>query len=237
MVKRVLKKQNIPIFVASLWAAVYFINLLTAKNQTIIDAHVYIFVTACFWATTQTLHKAIKTHDNSILLYGALGFCCLALGRFYFLLLNFVSSLPDYVSIGNFCSVCCYLFYMSALMGLNKNHLQRNNAFYLTLALAANILSVIAAVTGVLAVILNSDTTFNATIILLDAVCVGASVSLLINKNKKAWFFAVMILITTVSDIVEGFNFITVISLLITAFTPAIYLLLGRSLIIIKDGD
>ena len=233
MMKRVLLKLNIPVFITALWAVVYFINMLTTKNALIGGVHDYIFVIACFWATAQTLHKAIKTHDIPYITYGALGFCCLALGYFYFLLLNIISSMPDYVSIGNFSSVCCYLFFLSALMGLKETRSPRYKVFYLM----ANIFSVVAAITGVCAVILNNVTAFNTTIVLLDVLCIAAAASLLISKNKKAAFFAVMMLITAISDIVGGFGFVAVISLLIGAFAPVIYLLLSRSLILIKEGD
>ncbi len=240
MLKRVAEKHNIPIFIAVLLAVIFFINALTVKNTLIGEARNYIYVFSGFWVTAQTLHKAIKTRSNSALLYGALGFSCLTLGLFYFLVIHFASIELEYISVGNYSVICCNVFFLSALMALKENRSARHKFF----AITVNVLTSIATIMSTLAVIINSEPVINSAYIMLDILVITVAGSLLASKIGKKnlfaqsffaeGFFALMMLIVALCDLIGELDIIPLFSLLFWSFAHVIYLLMGRGLIMTK---
>lgn len=228
--KQQIIKKILPL-VATAWGIVYFIVMIIQTNEAMRSVNNYLFVITCFFVTIYTMVQAIKTNDNGILLYGSLGFCCLTLGNIYFILLHLVSSVPDYISIGYFSDICCYLFFLSALIRLkeyvSQNHKLINNVVVF--------LSVIAAIICLYAVISNNDLVMTVAVTLLDTFCATVAVSLLPNRNAR--FLAIMMLTICLCDILVTLNFSSIIALLVQAFVSLLYLLFGQSFISLKVGD
>lgn len=223
-------KTNILPILASMWAIV-FIVLMYLKTSTLLDTvNSYIFICTSIFVAVLTISKSIKTGSH-ILLYGALGFSCLALGNAYFTLLNFVDKIPDGISVGNFSIMCSYLFFLSVLMGLKSDQKNKLKLFFTVVI----IVSVIATIACAVAVVTNIVLIMLISIRLLDSLCIIVSATLV--SNKSARFFALMMLITASLDFIATLVSYNLIVIFISAMSPLLYLLLAKALITLKAGE
>ena len=206
-----------------LWSLIFF---TLADKELIYEIHNIVIAAVVLVVTIRTFSHFLKSPNNNIILYGALGLSCLTIGNLYFILLGFVNRAPDFISVGNFSLDCCYLFFLAVLMALKGKRLYFK---------AVNILAVVITVLCAYAVIVNNDIIMNINALTLDLLCIVFSISLLSQKNAR--FFALIILILTSFDAITAFELPYFIALFMKASVVILYYLLAQSLLSIKVGE
>lgn len=219
-------KENILAIIAILYALVIFIVISYLKNKLTMTIHLYLTAFVSFWALCRVIRFVINEHDSGIRLYIALGISCLALGNLYFMLLDIVSVEPDVLSVGLFAKVCCYLFFISALTGLNVKKKSKRSVVVI------NIVSVISTIICAYAVIANDILVINISVLLLDVLCLILACSLM--HNKRNIFFSVMMIVIVAFDFL---SMVVILSTYLSLLSPALYILLSQAVITMKAGE
>ena len=173
------------------------------------------------------MRSAIKRHNLGTGFYTSLGMCCLAMGNLYFLLLAVVSYTPDDISVGLLAKICCYLFFIAELTGLNTKA-KRLGFTAPAIALA----STAATVACALAVILNNAALINLAAILLNVLCIVLAVRLLVKKRFR--LYALTITLMAVKSTLSVF---TALSFATDSLSPLLYILMIRSVLSLREGD
>ena len=103
---------------------------------------------------------------------------------------------------------------------------------YKIFVLVINIVTIMATIACAYAVIANNFIVINVSVLLLDGLCIILAVGLL--ANRRARFFAIVMLIMTVSDI----SFLNAYaSLIVDTLSPVIYILLAQAVTTLKAGE
>jgi len=173
------------------------------------------------------MHSAMKWHNLGTGFYTSLGMCCLAMGNLYFLLLAVVSYAPDEISVGLFAKICCYLFFIAELTGLNTNAKRRGFT-----ALAIALASTAATVACALAVILNNAALINLAAILLNVLCFILAVKLFVKKRFRLYAFTI-----TLMAVKSSLSVFTILSFATDSLSPLLYILMIHSVSSLREGD
>lgn len=209
----------------------YAIGMTTAVLLTgsdlLLRLHTILTGLLSLTAAAVLMSSAVKRRSLGTGFYTSLGMCCLAMGNLYFLLLAVVSYEPDQISVGIFAKICCYLFFIAELTGLdtyNKRH-----------SLAAPIIaltSTAATIACALAVILNNAAMIDLAAIILNVLCLVLAVKLLVKKRFR--LYALTITLMSAKSILSVF---TVLSFATDSLSPLLFILMIWSVTSLREGD
>lgn len=224
-------RKNVFIMLALLYSISLTATALIMKKSLIMDIHVYITAIVSFLVAFKIMHAAIRTHDKGILLYIVLGINCLALGNLYFFLLGIVGFVPGAISVGLFTKICCYLFFIAALLEYKKET-GKKGSLYFTLI---NSITFILTAACAYAVLANSIYALNSSVLLMDVFCLVLASGLLRNKNAR--FFACLMLVVATLDIMSAIQVFAFMGVFIKSLSPLLYLLFAMLVESVKEGD
>lgn len=224
--KQLLKNWILPA-AGMLYAIGMTAAVLSTGSDSLVRVHTILTGLLSLIVAAILMRSAMKQHNLGTGFYTSLGMCCLAMGNLYFLLLAVVSYTPDEISVGLFAKICCYLFFITELTGLNTDTKRRGFAVPV-IALA----STAATVACTLAVILNNAALINLAAILLNTLCLVLAVKLLVKKRFR--LYALTITLMTVKSTLSVF---TALSFATDSLSPLLYVLMVQSVSSLREGD
>lgn len=223
--------KNILILIALLYSISVTTAALITKSSLAMGIHGYVTAIVSFLIAFKVMRTAIRTHDKGRLLYIVLGICCLALGNLYFFLLGIVGIVPSIISVGLFAKICCYLFFIAALLEFKKEAGKRSSFYFILI----NSITFILTMACAYSVLANSIYVLNSSVLLMDLFCLVLAFGLLPNKNAR--FFACLMLVIAVFDIISAIQIFAFTGVLIKSLSPLLYLLFARLLDLMEEGD
>lgn len=217
------------------FALLYSVSITTAalitKSSQIMNIHIYVTAIVSFAVSYKVMRIAIREHDKGILLYIVLGICCLALGNFYYFLLGIVRIVPGDISVGLFAKVCCYLFFIAALLEYKKDDGKRGAPYFVLI----NSITFVLTAACAFAVLANNIYVLNSSVLLMDLLCLVLASGLLSNKNAR--FFGLLMLAVAALDIISVIQIFAFTAVLIKSLSPLLYLLFARLVGSMKAGE
>lgn len=224
--KKGLKNWTLPA-AGLLYAISMTTAVLSTGSDSLVRVHIILTGLLSLVAAGILMRSAMKRHNLGTGFYTSLGMCCLAMGNLYFLLLAVVSYAPDEISVGLFAKICCYLFFIAELTGLNTDAKRRGFT-----ALAIALASTTATVACSLAVILNNAALINLASIILNILCLVLAVKLLIKKRFRLYAFTI-----TLMAVKSSLSVFTVLSFATDSLSPLLYILMIGSVTSLREGD
>lgn len=221
-------RKNVLILLALLYSVSISAGSMIIKNNLVMEINQYVAVIISFFISFKVMRKAISTGDKGILLNIVLGICCLALGNVYFFFLKIVSIVPGTISVGLFAKNCCYLFFIAALLEYKKEAGKRGGLYFYLINGATFVLTAACAY----ALLANNIYVLNISVLLMDLFCLILAVGLI--PNKKARFFACLMLSITLLDVISSIEIFT-LSVFLKSLSPLLYLLFARLIDSMKE--
>lgn len=223
--------KNVLILLALLYSIYVTTAALIIKSSLVMDIHAYVTAIVSFLVSFKVMLTAIRAHDKGKLLYIVLGICCLALGNLYFFLLGIVRAVPGDISVGLFAKICCYLFFIAALLEFKKDAGKRGSLYFMLI----NSITFILTATCAYAVLANNIYVLNSSVLLMDVFCLVLASGLVPNKNAR--FFACLMLAVAVLDIISAIQVFAFTGVFIKSLSPLLYLLFAKLVDSMKEGD
>lgn len=214
-----------------IWSAVVLFFIIVKQNKSFLQINGYVAIAAAFYAGLTTMLHAIRKHEMGFVLYNALGLSCLQLGSLYSLVLGALSKQTQRVSIADFCTVCAYLFIISAIIDLKTRVADK----FIIPFPVVNLFAGLAVATAGYAVILNDSNFMYGSYILLDVILVIMVLTLILRKESR--FYALMIVLISVVDIFMMMDKTDTINLVLFSMLPILYVMLGLSITTLKAGE
>lgn len=224
-------KKNVFVTMALLYSISVTVATFIMKKNMIMNIHGYITAIVSFLVAFKIMRTAIRTHDKGILLYIVLGISCLALGNLYFFLLGIVGIAPSVISVGLFTKICCYLFFIAALLEYKKEAGEKGSLNYILI----NSITFILTAACAYAVLANNIYVLNSSVLLMDVFCIVLASGLLRNKNAR--FFACLMLMVAALDIISAIQIFAFTGVFIKSLSPLLYLLFALLIESVKEGD
>jgi hypothetical protein len=214
-----------------IWSAVVLFFIFVKQNKSFLQINGYVAIASAFYAGLTTMLYAIRKHEMGFVLYNALGLSCLQLGSLYSMVLGALSKQTQRVSIADFCTVCAYLFIISAIIDLKT---RISDKFKIPFP-AVNLFAALAVASAGYAVILNDSHFMLASYSLLDVILVVMVSTLMLRKDTR--FFALMIVLISVIDIFMMMDKTDTFNLVLFSMLPILYVMLGLSITTLKAGE
>jgi hypothetical protein len=127
-----------------------------------------------------------------------------------------------------FAKNCCYLFFIAALLEYKKEAGKRGGLYFYLINGATFVLTAACAY----ALLANNIYVLNISVLLMDLFCLILAVGLI--PNKKARFFACLMLSITLLDVISSIEIFT-LSVFLKSLSPLLYLLFARLIDSMKE--